>query len=402
MTKKDKTNVHTGEVTPRSLAPVTPGPIELTAEAMRIHRAGLLIDGHNDLPWKIREKGGSSFDTLDISRRQEDLHTDIPGLRAGGVGAQFWAAYVPPEKIRTGGALRYALEQIDLIHRMVRRYPEDLSMAYSADDIERVHAQGRIASLIGVEGGHAIENSLGALRMLHALGTRYLTLTHADTLDWVDAATDQPRHGGLTEFGEQVVLEMNRLGMMVDISHVSADSMRHVLRVSRTPLIASHSSADAVAHHPRNVPDDVLRAVAQGGGVVMVNFCAGFIHPEGAKITQRVFDVMREARAKYPDDADYERAGEKWRKENPIPLTTVHTLVDHIDHIVKIAGIDHVGIGSDFDGVTELPAQLEDVSGYPYITQELLNRGYSTENIHKVMGGNLLRTFRRVESLAGK
>ena len=400
--KKHETNVETGQPIPSSIAPATPRPIELTDEAMGIHRAGLLIDGHNDLPWRIRERGGSSFDTLDISRRQESLQTDIPRLRAGGVGAQFWAAYVPPEKIRMGGALRYALEQIDLIHRMVRRYPEDLSMAYSADDIERIHAEGRIASLIGVEGGHAIENSLGALRMLHALGTRYMTLTHADTLDWVDAATDQPRHGGLTEFGEQVVLEMNRLGMMVDISHVSADSMRHVLRVSRTPIIASHSSADAVAHHPRNVPDDVLRAIAEGGGLVMVNFCAGFIHPEGARITQRVFDVMREARAKYPDDGDYERAGAKWREENPIPLTTVHTLVDHIDHIVKIAGIDHVGIGSDFDGVTELPTQLEDVSGYPYITQELLNRGYSTQHIHKVMGGNLLRTFRQVESLAGK
>lgn len=402
MSKKRETNVDTGKPAPGSMAPATQRPIELTEAAMRIHRAGLLIDGHNDLPWKIREKGGSSFDTLDISRRQGNLHTDIPRLRAGGVGAQFWAAYVPPEKIRTGGALRYALEQIDLIHRMVRRYPEHLSMAYSADDIERIHAQGKIASLIGVEGGHAIENSLGALRMLHTLGTRYMTLTHADTLDWVDAATDQPRHGGLTEFGEQVVLEMNRLGMMVDISHVSADSMRHVLRVSRAPIIASHSSADAVAHHPRNVPDDVLRAIAEGGGVVMVNFCAGFIHPEGARITQRVFDVMREARANYPDVVDYERAGEKWREENPIPLTTVHTVVDHIDHIVKVAGIDHVGIGSDFDGVTELPTQLEDVSGYPYITQELLSRGYSTEGIHKVMGDNLLRTFRQVESLAGK
>jgi len=384
-----------------SAARTPPDPIELTEEAMRIHRAGLLIDGHNDLPWRIREKGGSSFDTLDISRRQESLQTDIPRLRAGGVGAQFWAAYVPPEKIRTGGALRYALEQIDLIHRMVGRYPDDLAMAYSADDIERIHAQGKTASLIGVEGGHAIENSLGALRMLYALGTRYMTLTHADTLDWVDAATDELRHGGLTDFGEQVILEMNRLGMMVDISHVSADSMRHVLRVSRTPIIASHSSADAVAHHPRNVPDDVLGSLADGGGVVMVNFCAGFIHPEGAKIMQSVFDVMREARARYPDDADYERAQEKWRQENPIPLTTVHTLVDHIDHIVKVAGIDHVGIGSDYDGVTDLPTQLEDVSGYPYITQELLNRGYSTEQIHRVMGGNLLRTFRQIESLSG-
>jgi membrane dipeptidase len=377
------------------------GPVVLTEEALRIHREALVIDGHNDLPWQFRSKDDLSFDRIDITRRQKQLHTDIPRLRQGGLGAQFWSAFVPAETRKKGTAVRETLEQIDVIHRMVAAHPDTFEMAYSPDDIERIHARGKIASLIGVEGGHSIDNSLGVLRMYHRLGVRYLTLTHSDTLDWADSATDKPLHHGLTEFGEHVVLEMNRLGMLVDISHVSADTMRQVLRVTRAPVIASHSSAFALAPHPRNVPDDVLRLVAKNGGVVMVNFYPGFLTPEGARASQDLFQAARELREKYPDDRQFREAMGQWQKEHPVPACSVHTVVDHIEHIARVAGIDHVGLGSDFDGISSVPKQLEDVSCYPYITQELLNRGYTKEQVHKVLGRNLLRVFRAVES-AGK
>jgi membrane dipeptidase len=375
-------------------------PVQLTEQARRIHRSAIVIDGHNDLPDKIREKAGSSFDRLDLRQAQADLHTDIPRLRRGGLGAQFWSAYVPPETARTGGAARHCLEQMDLIRRMARRYPEHFEMAYSADDIVRIRRDDQIACLIGIEGGHAIENSLAVLRMFYALGARYLTLTHAETHDWADSATDEPRHGGLSPFGEEVVLEMNRLGMLADISHISAEAMRDTLRVSRAPVIASHSSAYTLAPHPRNVPDDVLRLIADNGGVVMANFYSGFIEPEGARVTQKIFEVARELRAAHPDKAEFEQAMKEWERQHPFPAGTVHTLIDHIDHIVKVAGIDHVGLGSDYDGVSVLPRQLEDVSCFPYITQELLNRGYSEQDIQKILGGNLLRALRQAEAVA--
>lgn len=378
-----------------------PEPV-VTQATMELHRAALVIDGHNDLPWKIREKGQSSFDLLDISQPQPELHTDIPRLRRGGVGAQFWSAWVPPEMARTGGATRTTLEQIDLIHRMVRRYPETFEFAGTADDVRRIHRAGKIASLVGVEGGHAIENSLGVLRMFHALGVRYLTLTHTDTIDWADSATDEARHGGLTPFGEQVVLEMNRLGMLVDISHVSAETMRDVLRVSRAPVIASHSSAFARAEHPRNVPDDVLRLVAQNGGVVMVNFYSAFLVAEAAPVAIRMFEVLRKTRAEQKNEADITAAMEQWRRENPMPRATVQTVADHIDHIVQVAGIDHVGLGSDFDGISLPPAGLEDVSCFPFVTQALLDRGYSQEAVRKILGENLLRALGRAEAVASE
>ena len=378
----------------------TSGPIEPTEEAMRIHRAALLFDGHNDLPDKLSDLTPEAFDQLDLTQPQKDLQTDIPRLRAGGVGAQFWAAYVPPETIRNGGAARAALEQIDLIYRMVRRYPDHMAMAYSADDVLRIHREGKIASLIGIEGGHAIEHSLPVLRMFYALGARYMTLTHSDTHDWADAATDKPRYGGLSPFGETVVQEMNRLGMLVDISHVSAETMRDALRVSRAPVIASHSNAYAVAPHPRNVPDDVLRLLAAGGGAVMVTFYSGYVDPEGARVTQDMFDVERDLKAKYPDKADYDKARKRYRLEHPVPSGTVRTVVDHIDYIVRLVGVDHVGIGSDFDGVGQFPEPIKDVSSFPLITQELLNRGYSEQNIQKILGGNLLRVFREAEAVA--
>jgi membrane dipeptidase len=375
-------------------------PIQVTEEALRIHREAILVDGHNDLPYQFREKADLSFERFDIARPQPRLHTDIPRLRKGGVGAQFWSAYVSARTMHDGTAVRATLEQIDMIHRLVRQYPDTFAMAYSVDDILRIHRQGKIASLIGVEGGHSIDNSLAVLRMLYALGTRYMTLTHSETLAWADSATDRAVHGGLTAFGEEVVREMNRLGMLVDISHVSADTMRHVLRVTRAPVIASHSSAYALAAHPRNVPDDVLRLVAKNGGVVMVNFFPGFIVPEGARATKQMYQVARELRVKYPDEQQFQLALQQWQKENPFPTGSVHTLVDHIDHIVKVAGVDHAGLGSDFDGITVVPRQLEDVSCFPNITQELLNRGYKKDAILKILGGNLLRAFRAAEKVA--
>jgi membrane dipeptidase len=375
-------------------------PVKLTPAALAIHKEALLIDGHNDLPWRLRERSDLLFATIDIAKRQKDLHTDIPRLREGGVGAQFWSVWVPADTGKKGTAVKLTLEQIDVVYRMVRKYPETFAMAYSVDDILRIRKQGKIASLIGVEGGHSIDNSLGVLRMLYALGARYMTLTHSETLDWADSATDKPKHNGLTAFGEKVVLEMNRLGMLVDISHVSADTMRHVLKVTKAPVIASHSSAFAVAAHPRNVPDDVLRLVAKNGGVVMVNFYPGFIMPEGARAMKEMFQVYRDLKAKYPKKEDLRAALEQWKKEHPFDVGSVHTLVDHIDHIVKTAGIDHVGLGSDFDGINVVARQLEDVSCYPYITQELLNRSYSKEDIHKILGGNLLRVFGKAEQVA--
>jgi membrane dipeptidase len=386
----------------KSWSPQSRAPVKLTEEALRLHRQALVIDGHNDLPWQLRDKGDLHFRKIDLRQSQKalGLHTDIPRLRQGGVGAQFWSAYVPADTGKKGTAVRLTLEQIDVIRRMVAAYPDTFEMAYTADDIVRIHRNGKIASLIGVEGGHSIDNSLGVLRMLYLLGVRYMTLTHTETLDWADSATDEPRHHGLTAFGEQVVREMNRLGMLVDISHVSAETMRHALRITRAPVIASHSSAYALAEHPRNVPDDVLRLVKQNGGVVMVNFYSGFIVPEAARLTRDMFQIARDLQQKYPDERAFRAALRQWRKEHPIPTGSVHTVVDHIEHIIKIAGIDHVGLGSDFDGITSVPKQLEDVSCYPYITQVLLNRGYGKEEILKILGGNLLRVLRRAEEVA--
>jgi membrane dipeptidase len=377
-------------------------PVVLTDEARAIHREALVVDGHNDLAYQFREKNDLSFRTIDISRPQKGLHTDIPRLREGGVGAQFWAAYVSPSTRKTGTSVKLTLEQIDVIDRFVKGYPNDFEFARTADDIVRIRKSGKIASLIGIEGGHSIDDSLGVLRMYYDLGVRYLTLTHSETLDWADSATDKPKSNGLSPFGEEVVHEMNRLGMLVDLSHVSADTMRHAIRVTKAPVIFSHSSAFALAEHPRNVPDDVLKLMPKNGGVVMVNFYSGFVVPEAARMRKHMFDVLREMKAKYPDEKALQEALAQYRKEHPIPRGTIHDVVDHIEHIIKVAGIDHVGLGSDFDGIDSAPEQLDDVSKYPLITQELLNRGYKKEQIVKVLGENFMRVFREVEKAAGK
>lgn len=363
-------------------------------EAARMHAGTFVFDGHNDLPWKLRTSVGGSLDRVDLMAGAPGFATDIPRLRRGNVGAQFWSVYAPTETMRKGTALQTTIEQIELVRDLIRRYPDTFELALSADDVIRCRESGRIASLIGVEGGHCIEDSLANLRRLYHLGARYMTLTHADSIGWADSATDEPRHGGLTPFGEEVIHEMNRLGMLVDLSHVSPDAMRHALRVSSAPVIFSHSSARAIADHPRNVPDDVLELTATNGGVVMVNFYSGFVHPESARKRADMFQVNRRLRAAFPDEADYKVAKRLWEAEHPIDRGSVHDVVDHIDHIVKTAGIDHVGIGSDFDGVAVLPRQLEDVDDYPFITQELVNRGYGSEAVGKIMSGNMLRVLR--------
>lgn len=345
-------------------------PLSISSEAREIHRSGLLFDGHNDLPWKIRTEGDSSFETIDIARPQPMLHTDIPRLRAGGLKAQFWSVYVPAKTAVTGDALLRTLEQIDLVHRMVRRYPETFELAATADDVERIVKAGKIASMLGVEGGYSIQESLAVLRRYYDLGVRYMTLTHSKSLAWADSATDEPRCGGLSEFGKEVVREMNRLGMLVDLSHVSVETMKAALEATEAPVIFSHSSARAICDHPRNVPDEVLRLVKTNGGVVMINFYSAFVVPTAQL------------------------------KKDPKARGTLSDVVDHIDHVAKVAGIDHVGIGSDFDGVPRLPAGLEGVDRYPAITQALLERGYDRTQIHQILGGNVLRVLREAEGVA--
>ncbi len=349
---------------------------DLLARAHQILDEAILVDGHNDLPWTVRQKANGSFSRYDIRKRLSFGHTDIPRLRAGRVKAQFWSVFVPVRLAEEGKAVRATLEQIDLVYRMIRRYPDTFELARTAADVRRIAAQGKIASLIGVEGGHSIDNSLGVLRMYYELGARYMTLTHSKNTDWADSCTDEPLHGGLSEFGVKVVREMNRLGMLVDISHVSHDTMRHVLRVTEAPVIASHSSAYAVAPFARNVPDDVLRMIRRNGGVVMVNFYPMFVHPEAA------------------------RALAQGRRPSLVPETTIEHVLDHIDHIVRVAGVEHVGLGSDFDGIDRVPTGLEDVSTFPRLVVGLLRRGYTEAQIKLILGENVLRVLESAEKVA--
>ncbi len=379
-------------------APVQREKIVVTPEAAQLHAEAIVVDGHNDLPWNFRERGSSTFEKLDISQPQPDMQTDIPRLREGGLDVQFWSVWVPADTMHQGTSLSTTLEQIAIVKAMMQRYPETFELALNVDDIERITAEGKIASLIGVEGGHSIENSLAVLRQLYTEGARYMTLTHSLSLEWADSATDEQPLGGLNAFGEEVVREMNRLGMLVDLSHVSVDCMQDALRVAKAPVIFSHSSARAIADHPRNVPDDVLRLTAENGGVVMVNFFSGYILGSAAKVGREADQHRKELAEKYGEDHGRLRSEmNKWYAAHPTERGTIHDVLDHIQHIAQVAGVDHVGLGSDFDGIPTLPLQLEDVSMYPNITQGLLDRGFSHDDIKKVLGGNLLRVMREAE-----
>ncbi len=375
-------------------------------EVRQLLRKVPLIDGHNDLPWQYRKHTNdlSAIDLAhDCSKVKPPLVTDIPRLRSGAVGAQFWAVYVPP--IPSGPpAVEAVLEQIDVVHRMVARWPEAFELALTAADIERIHRQGKIASLIGMEGGHSINNSLAVLRMMYALGARYMTLTHTKTTDWADAAGDEPKHHGLTAFGEQVIREMNRLGMLVDLSHVTDETMRAALKVSQAPVIFSHSSVRALCNSPRNVPDDVLELTARNGGVVMVCFLPGYLTERG-RVAMAASDAEKERLGKlYPaNSARFMEEMEAWHRKHPSPHeANLGDVADHIDHVREVAGIDHVGIGSDFEGFHGAPEGLEDVSCYPALLAELMRRGYKREEIKKVAGWNLLRVFREAEKASAR
>ncbi len=373
-----------------------------------------LIDGHNDLPWEIRER--YKGDVAAINLRADTRHlpveagqaafmTDIPRLRAGLVGAQFWSVWIP---VNVPGfeAVQMTLEQIDLVKRMSAQYPADFAMAYTAADIRRIHKNHRIASLIGIEGGHQINNSLAMLRQMYDAGARYMTLTHSSNTPWADSATDTPAHHGLTPFGIEVVREMNRLGMLVDLSHVSADTMKAALAVSQAPIMFSHSSARALDDHPRNVSDEVLRAVAANGGIVMVNFAPPYV--SAARNRWEADHAAEKTRYNSPPFAGLyigqpERAKaalEEWEAQHPRPATTLAQVADHIEHVRQIAGVDHVGLGSDFDGIPDAPVGLEGVDRYPALLEELMRRGWSDSDIAKLAGENLLRTMAAAEQVS--
>jgi membrane dipeptidase len=373
------------------------------AQAREILRRHPLIDTHNDLPWVIRENGKPPRDVAayDLAARTPG-DTDLARLRAGGVGGQFWSVYVPSgAEAAAGGFARLQLEQIDIALRVIERYPKDFALALTAADVERAAKEGRIASLLGMEGGHAIENSLGALRDFYRLGVRYMTLTHFDGNDWADSATDEPRHGGLTTFGEEVVREMNRLGMLVDLSHVSADTMNDALDVAEAPVIFSHSNARALSPTPRNVPDEVLRRLPRNGGVVMVSFISLFA-VQGEEHARWQADFERESGVKL-GDAGYDDALAKYTAAHPEPRATLADVADHVEHLRDVAGIDHVGIGADFFGYPEwMAAGLEDVSRYPELFAELLRRGWTEAQLAKLARGNILRAMRGAEQAAAR
>jgi membrane dipeptidase len=367
--------------------------------ARRILAATPLIDGHNDLPWAIREYDKAPRDVAAYDLRSRTPgHTDLARLAAGQVGGQFWSVYVPGEL--GDGYARVQLEQIDIARRTIARYPERLGLALTADDVMREFKRGRVASLIGMEGGHVIENSLGALRAYYDLGARYMTLTHNVTLDWADCGAEPGKHGGLTRFGEEVVREMNRLGMLVDLSHVSVETMDDALRVSEAPVIFSHSSARALTDVPRNVPDAILTRLPRNGGVVMVTFVPGFVSTELAAAW-----AAREARitartASLPDEAERKKVRKQMEDAEPMPKATLAQVADHVEHVRKVAGADHVGIGGDFDGIDIGPAGLEDVSKYPHLFAELVRRGWSDADLRKLAGENVLRVMRQAEAVA--
>ncbi|MGH9883209.1 MAG: membrane dipeptidase [Pyrinomonadaceae bacterium] len=375
---------------------------KLWQKALEIQRKSIVVDTHNDILSMMTD------DNYDIGVSSVGkYHTDLARMKQGGLTAEFFSVYIDRKYAKDGGSARRTLDMIDYVYRAAEKYPNDLMMAYSTADIRRAKKQKKIAALMGIEGGHAIEDSLMALRDYYRLGIRYMTLTHNNTNNWADACCDEAKHNGLSDFGKEVIREMNRIGMLVDVSHVSDKTMNDVFDVSTAPVIASHSSARALGDRPRNIPDELLRRFAKNGGVVMVNFFPGFIDPKVIQATKerdvRLKPQMDELKIKYKDDE--KRLQEETNKllaANPLPPTPLSVLIDHFDHIAKVAGIDHVGIGSDFDGVSSLPVGMEDISKLPNITYELLKRGYSETDVRKILGENFMRAFAQAERVAGK
>jgi membrane dipeptidase len=373
------------------------------AKARRVLSTTPLIDSHNDLPWAIRENATSPRDVeaYDLRKTTKGM-TDFPRLKAGMLGAQFWSVYLPGD-IKDSGFARVQLEQIDIAKRVIAKYPDRLELVTTAAGIRGAFERKHIGSLLGLEGGHAIENSLGALRAYYDLGARYMTLTHNVTLDWADAALDSAKHGGLTRFGEEVVHEMNRLGMLVDLSHVSPGTMSDALDVTEAPVIFSHSSARALCDVPRNVPDSILKRLPKNGGVVMVSFVPSFTSPEVlAWSTKHDSVVARLRKERGADSTAFRRDTTEWIGANPAPRATLAQVADHIEHVRDVAGVDHVGIGGDFDGITAVVLGLEDVSKYPALFAELAHRGWSEASLRKLAGENLLRAFAQAEAVAKK
>jgi membrane dipeptidase len=369
------------------------------ARARALLAAAPVLDGHNDLAWELRERAGYDLDRLDLATPQPDLQTDIPRLRAGGVGGQFWSVYVP-SSLQGDHAVSATLEQVDAVHALVGRYPDAFALATTADEVRRAVAGGRIASLLGAEGGHSIDCSLATLRMLHALGVRYLTLTHNDNVPWADSATDQPRAGGLTRFGVEVVRELNRTGVLVDLSHVAPATMGAALDVTEAPVIFSHSSARALCDVPRNVPDEVLARLPGNGGLCMVTFVPAFVSPGRAAWFQ---EAKAHLAAGGVDPDDYPTARPllaAWERRHPPPTVTVAEVADHVEHVREVAGVDHVGLGGDYDGVPSQPEGLQDVSGYPRLVAELLDRGWSDADVAKLTWANPLRVLDAGEAVA--
>jgi len=375
-----------------SAAPVAP-----SARIRALLERQPVLDGHNDLLWEAREQVGYDFERLDVGVGTTTTHTDLPRLRRGGVGAQFWSVFVPAS-LSGDDAVSATLEQVDAGHQMVARYAAELAFARTADEVEAAWATGRIASLLGAEGGHSINCSLATLRMLHVLGVRYLTLTHNSNVPWADSATDEPVVGGLSRFGVEVVREMNRIGMLVDLSHVSADTMRDALRASEVPVIFSHSSARAVCDSPRNAPDDVLESLRDNGGVCMVTFVPKFVNPDAAAWHDQAVAEAESQGIQQADAAAFSPFYRDYRARNPEPPATLDDVVRHCEHIREVAGVDHVGVGGDYDGVEVLPQGMGDVTAYPALLEALAERGWSDDDLARLASGNVLRVMREAEA----
>ena len=393
--------------TPASLVDAQAAPAASTdphmARARRVLSTTPLVDGHNDLPWAIREVTTAPHDVEAYDLRKKAVgHTDLARLKQGMVGGQFWSIYIPGE-IRDSGYARVQLEQIDIARRVIAKYPERFQWALTSDAVRASFKAGKIGSMLGLEGGHAIENSLGALRVYYDLGARYMTLTHNVTLDWADAALDSAKHGGLTNFGKEVVREMNRMGMLVDLSHVSPGTMSDALDVTEAPVIFSHSGSRELVDHRRNIPDSILARLPKNGGVVMVPFVTMFVSKEVKAWGDAANQAGEDARRRLGSDtAAVRRAMDEWNKANPQPKATLAQVADHIEHVRKVAGVDNVGIGSDFDGITDVVVGLEDVSKFPYLFAELSRRGWSEADLRKLAGDNVLRALKQAEAVSAR